>query len=88
MVFRPDRRRRGHDPHLEIKVVLFGIAAVFALVGMYFGERWMTGIAIGVLSLAMLVRFLPGGADAPADDDGDDREAGGTGSPGEGSTGD
>ena len=68
MVFRPDRRRRGHDPHLEIKVVLFGVAAVFGLVGMFFEERWMTGVAIGILSIAMFVRFLPGGG-APEEDD-------------------
>lgn len=63
-----DRSRRG-DPHLEWKVRLFSVAAVLALCGIYFDERWMTGAAIAVLAAAMALRFV--GRKAGGDEDGD-----------------
>lgn len=56
-----DRRRRD-DPFLEWKVRLFSVAAVLVLIGLYLDNRWMTGLAIAVLAVAMLLRFLPGGS--------------------------
>lgn len=67
-----DRGRRD-DRFLEWKVRLFSVAAVLALAGLYLEERWMTGTAIAVLAIAMLLRFLPGGrlAEGPEEDAGD-----------------
>ena len=58
MIFRPDRSGRA-DGSLEWRVGLFSVAAVLALVGMYFEQRWMTGTAIVVLLAGMLVRWVP-----------------------------
>lgn len=56
-----DRRRRD-DPFLEWKVRLFSVAAVLVLIGLYLDNRWLTGLAIALLAVAMLLRFLPGGS--------------------------
>lgn len=45
---------------LEWKVRIFTVGAVLGLVGIYFEEPWMTGSAIAVLLMGMLLRFLPG----------------------------
>ncbi|MDX1647796.1 MAG: hypothetical protein R3304_11685 [Longimicrobiales bacterium] len=57
-------RRRREDPFLEWKVRLFSVAAVLVLVGLYLDERRITGAAILVLAVALLLRFLPGGSAA------------------------
>lgn len=67
-----DRRRRD-DPFLEWKVRLFSVAAVLVLIGLYLDNRWLTGLAIVLLAVAMLLRFLPGGSAhgmRPEDEDG------------------
>tara|TARA_B100000676_G_scaffold54397_1_gene53525 strand:+ start:1737 stop:1886 length:150 start_codon:yes stop_codon:yes gene_type:complete len=33
---------------------------VLSLVGIYFDERWVIGVAIVVLALGMVLRFVPG----------------------------
>lgn len=49
---------------------LFTVAAVMALAGMYFQERWMTGAAIVLLVGAIGLRFLGGdGLSDEADDE-------------------
>ena len=58
-----DRSRRA-GRFLEWKVRLFSLAAVLAIAGIYFDERWMTGSAIGVLVAGLGLRFLPGGRSA------------------------
>lgn len=60
-------RSRRVDPHLEWKVRLFTVAAVMALAGMYFQERWMTGAAIVLLVGAIGLRFLGGGLSGEID---------------------
>lgn len=52
-----DQSKRA-DPHLEWKVRIFSVAAVVGLCGIYFNERWMTGIAIVLLASAMMLRFV------------------------------
>jgi hypothetical protein len=63
-----DRKKRA-GKHLEWKVRLFSVAAVFALAGIYTENRWLTGSAIALLLAAFLLRFLPG--DAPDEDPAD-----------------
>ena len=59
-MFRPSRERSGRDdPYLLWKVRLFVIGAVLALVGMAFVMRWLVWVGIGVLVVALLLRFLP-----------------------------
>ena len=62
------------DRHLEWKVRIFTVAAVLVLLGIYLEERWMTGAAIVVLAGGMLLRFVPG--DAEAAEAAEDGEAG------------
>ena len=85
-----DRRRRD-DPFLEWKVRLFSVAAALVLLGLYLDNRWVTGVAIVVLAVAMLLRFIPGGSaraedlDAEAEDgegvEGDAEDVEGDGEP-------
>lgn len=53
-----DRRRRS-SRHLVWKVRLFSVAAVVALTGMYFNDPRITGVAIVLLLVGLLLRFLP-----------------------------
>jgi len=73
----PFLRRDGPtDPReLEWKVRFFAAGAVFALVGMYFEERWMTGTAIVILGVGMFLRYLPGFRSTASPDDESDGEA-------------
>lgn len=69
-----DRSRRS-DRYLEWKVRAFSVGAVLGLAGIYFNDRWMTGVAIGVLALGMLMRLLPDARAGEADeleDEGDE----------------
>jgi hypothetical protein len=68
-----DRRRRD-DRYLEWKVWVFCLAAVFGLGGIYLDTRWLTGVAIVLLTSAMLLRLLPGGRRAVLDEDESDGE--------------
>ncbi len=61
-----DRDRKAGQ-YLEWKVRAFSVAAVFALAGIYFESRWMTGAAILILLGGLLIRFLPGGPQEPPD---------------------
>lgn len=52
------RRQRRDDPHLEWKVRILSVAIALALAGMYFEERWMTGVALALLAGAALLRLM------------------------------
>lgn len=58
--------------HLEWRVRLLGVGAVLALAGMYFDYGWMVNVAIGVLLISFVLRFLPGqgGGEVAVEDDG------------------
>ena len=53
-------RDRTAGKYLEWKVRTFSVAAVVALVAMALESRWLTAVAIGVLVVGLLLRFLPG----------------------------
>ena len=55
-----DRRRDRPVRHLELRVTLFGAGAILALVGMATEQSWLINVAIAVLIVGVLVRFLPG----------------------------
>ena len=59
MIFRPSRDRRGRDRWLNIKVAIFCLGAGIALVGIASGKNWVVNLAIGVLAIGFLMRFLP-----------------------------
>ena len=73
-MFRLDRAKQA-GPLLEWKVRIFAIAGVIALGGMFFGARWMTGVALGLLVGVMVLGFALGRkepTDAEADDGADE----------------
>jgi hypothetical protein len=53
-----DRRPRSNR-HLIWKIRLFSAAAVIALVGMYLDNPYVTGVALFLLILGMMLRLLP-----------------------------
>ena len=55
-----DRRRDRPVRHLEVRVALFGAGAILALVGMATEQSWLINVAIAVLIVGVVVRFLPG----------------------------
>ncbi len=59
-MFRPSRDRPDRsDPYLLWKVRLFVTGAALALVGMALVMRWLVWAGIGILVVALLLRFLP-----------------------------
>lgn len=58
-------------PHLEWKVRLFAAGGVLGVAGMWLEEKWLTGTAIAVLLVGVLLRLLPGRAGRPGAGSGD-----------------
>ena len=73
-MLRLNRSRRA-GRYLAWKVRLFSAGAVLALAGIFLDDRWITGVAIGVLTAGMVLRFLPG-------DEEEEREGGSEENPG------
>lgn len=59
-------RRSSADPHLAWKVAIFFLAAGLWLAGVIAGRAWLSGAAIAVLLLALVLRFLPQDAEEDA----------------------
>jgi hypothetical protein len=59
MIFRPSRTR-GDDRFLDAKVLIFTAGAACGLAGIAFDLGWLIYVAIGVLGIGLLLRFLPG----------------------------
>ncbi len=71
MLFRPDRRAKA-GPHLRVRVGLFAVGAVLGVAGIYLDEAWLRLVAIVLLSVGVLVRFLPKGWTESEGDEGND----------------
>lgn len=65
--FRPDRRRRGADPLLPHKMLLFVAGAVLGMIGMATDRNWIVYLAVGVLAVGLLLRFVDRGREPPED---------------------
>ena len=65
------RRQPGLDPHLDLKIGLFFVAAVLGLAGIFLGRTWPIFAAMVVIGAGLLLRLvLPrGGGDGPREDD-------------------
>lgn len=58
-MFRLSRERReGPDVWLPLKLALFIGGAASAIVGMTVGPEWLLNVAIGLLALGVLLRFV------------------------------
>lgn len=52
------RRRSGPDPFLAWKVGIFVLAAGMWIAGVIAGQAWLTGAALAVLLVGLLLRFV------------------------------
>jgi hypothetical protein len=57
--FRASREKRGPDPFLAAKVAIFCAGAAVALLGMALNKSWVISVAIGILLVGFILRFLP-----------------------------
>jgi hypothetical protein len=55
--FHVSRTRRGPDPYLPFKQLIFAIGAFLAMIGIAIDRPWLVNIAIGVLLLGIVLRF-------------------------------
>jgi hypothetical protein len=53
-----DRRPRSNK-HLVWKIRIFAVAAVVAMVGIYLDNPYVTGVALFLLIIGVLLRFVP-----------------------------
>ncbi len=60
-----DRRPRS-TRYLVWKIRIFAVAAVVAVVGMYLSNPYVTGAALVLLFIGMLLRLLPEPKEPPA----------------------
>ncbi len=67
-MLRLDRSRRT-GRHLTWKVRLFSAGAVLALAGIFLDDRWITGVAIVVLTAGVALRFLTGDGEGESGED-------------------
>jgi len=63
--------RTGPDKYLPWKLGAFVIGVALILLGDRLGLRWMIWIAIGILAIAFLLRFLPESTRGPNSPDPD-----------------
>lgn len=69
MILFIDRSRKAHRyPWLEWKVRLFTIGACLAVGGIVLEQDWLVRVAIAILVVGLLLRFLPGGRGVPPPD--------------------
>jgi hypothetical protein len=71
----PSRRRDRPVRHLTWRVRIFAAGAVLALWGMSRGIEWLVNLAIGVLLVGFLLRFLPEADEDRTDADEDRADA-------------
>jgi len=57
-LLRASRERRGPDPYTNIKIAIFSIGAVLALIGMFLKNDWFIYAAIGVLAIGVILRLV------------------------------
>ena len=58
-MFLPSRGRKGPDHYYAAKLAIFVVGVVVMLAGVRLDKGWLVNVAIGVLAVAVLLRFLP-----------------------------
>lgn len=56
--FRVSRTRRGPDPYLPFKQLIFALGAFLAMLGIAIDRPLLVNIAIGVLVIGIVLRFV------------------------------
>lgn len=57
-LFRASRESPGSVRFVNLKVFLFAIGGALGVAGMTSGRDWLVALAIGVVGLGILLRFL------------------------------
>lgn len=74
MIFRPTHQRRGEDPNLQTKMLIFAAGAIVALAGIGTGRGWLVWVAVVILAfgviLGLIGRSKRQNRDNPDDDEG------------------
>ncbi len=58
-MFLPNRQRKGPDRYYPAKLAVFAVGVALLLSGIRLERTWLINVAIGVLAVAVLLRFLP-----------------------------
>jgi Na+-transporting methylmalonyl-CoA/oxaloacetate decarboxylase gamma subunit len=69
VIFASRRSRKGHDPHLNTKVILFSVGAVLGLAGMALEFPLLVLLAILVLAVGVALRMFPRRAESSGESD-------------------
>jgi hypothetical protein len=67
-MFLPSRGRKGSDHYYPAKAVILIVGAGLLLAGVRSDTGWLINVAIGLLAVAVILRFLP---QKPSEDDAD-----------------
>lgn len=67
-MFLPSRGRKGPDRYYPAKAAILILGTGLLLAGIRSDTGWLVTVAIGLLAVAVLLRFLP---QNPSDDDAD-----------------
>jgi len=72
-----DRRSDRPQRHLEWRIRLLGVGAIFGVLGIYFDEGWLIWAALAVLLGGFLLRFVMRDTEDEhdEDEDGDEQES-------------
>jgi hypothetical protein len=49
----------GPGNHLQLRLVFFVVGATLAVAGMAMTQEWLMNVAIGVLGVGFVLRFVP-----------------------------
>jgi hypothetical protein len=57
-LFRVSRERKGPDHWVNAKIAIFCAGACVALIGMALDRRWVVNVAVGILLVGVVLRFV------------------------------
>jgi general stress protein CsbA len=57
-MFRPDREPRGEDPFLLVKLAIFVVAAIIAVIGIGAENEWVVFVAIVILAVGFVLGLI------------------------------
>ncbi len=57
-MLRPDRRRRGPDPTLQLRMAMFVLGAVAGLTGMALDQLWLVTVGTIFLAIGLVIAMI------------------------------
>jgi len=74
-MFLPSRSRSGPDKYLPWKTITLVVGVVLILAAYRLDRPWLVWVAIGVLALGFVLRFLPQSTHGPESEEADAESA-------------